>query len=105
MTLPTHLTNCPFVSADDANIFYTSDDVNYIESVMNCEMTRVLNYCFFLEFVYFYLPTTIYKLIYNLPKGEEKKRESYNFQNNTQNDLLKKKKTKQYFKLKTKKTN
>ena len=31
--------------ADDANIFYTSDDVNDIESVMNCEMTRVLNYC------------------------------------------------------------
>ena len=31
--------------ADDANIFYTSDDINAIESVMNCEMTRVLNYC------------------------------------------------------------
>ena len=31
--------------ADDANIFYTSDDINGIESVMNCEMTRVLNYC------------------------------------------------------------
>ena len=31
--------------ADDANIFYTSDDINDIESVMNCEMTRVLNYC------------------------------------------------------------
>jgi len=30
--------------ADDANISYTSDDINYIESVMNCEMTRVLNY-------------------------------------------------------------
>ena len=25
--------------------FYTSDDINDIESVMNCEMTRVLNYC------------------------------------------------------------
>lgn len=31
--------------ADDANIFYTSDDINDIESVMNCEMTKVLNYC------------------------------------------------------------
>ena len=31
--------------ADDGNIFYTSNDVNDIESVMNCEMTRVLNYC------------------------------------------------------------
>ena len=31
--------------ADDANIFYTSDDINCIESVMNCEMTKVLNYC------------------------------------------------------------
>ena len=33
---------------DDANIFYTSacsDDINDIESVMNCEMTKVLNYC------------------------------------------------------------
>lgn len=30
--------------ANDANIFYTSDDINDIESVMNCEMTRVLNY-------------------------------------------------------------
>lgn len=30
--------------ANDANIFYTSDDINNIESVMNCEMTRVLNY-------------------------------------------------------------
>ena len=30
--------------ADDVKIFYTSDDVNDIESVMNCEMTRVLNY-------------------------------------------------------------
>ena len=30
--------------ADDAKIFYTSDDINDIESVMNCEMTRVLNY-------------------------------------------------------------
>jgi len=30
--------------ADDVNIFYTSDDINDIESVMNCEMTRVLNY-------------------------------------------------------------
>ena len=29
----------------DANIFYTFDDINDIESVMNCEMTRVLNYC------------------------------------------------------------
>lgn len=33
------------VFADDANIFYTSDDINDIESVMNCEMTKVLNYC------------------------------------------------------------
>ena len=33
-----------------------------------------LFFFFFLEFVYFYLPTTIYKLIYNLPKGEKKKR-------------------------------
>ena len=31
--------------ADDGNIFYTSDDINDIESVMNCEMSRVLNYC------------------------------------------------------------
>ena len=36
--------------ADDANIFYTSDDINDIELVMNCEMTIefsiiVLNYC------------------------------------------------------------
>ena len=31
--------------ADDTTIFYTSDDINDIESVMNCEMTRVLNYC------------------------------------------------------------
>ena len=31
--------------ADDANIFSTSDDVNNIELVMNCEMTTVLNYC------------------------------------------------------------
>ena len=32
--------------ADDGNILiYTSNDVNDIESVMNCEMTRVLNYC------------------------------------------------------------
>ena len=30
--------------ADDVKIFYTSDDINDIESVMNCEMTRVLNY-------------------------------------------------------------
>ena len=31
--------------ADDANIFYTSNDINDIESVMHCEMARVLNYC------------------------------------------------------------
>ena len=31
--------------ADNANIFYASDDINDIESVINCEMTRVLNYC------------------------------------------------------------
>ena len=31
--------------ADDANKFYTSDDISDIELVMNCEMTRVLNYC------------------------------------------------------------
>ena len=31
--------------ADDGNIFYTTDDINDFESVMNCEMTRVLNYC------------------------------------------------------------
>ena len=31
--------------ADDADIFYTSDDINDIESVMNSEMTKVLNYC------------------------------------------------------------
>ena len=30
--------------ADDANIFYASDDTNDIESVINCEMTRALNY-------------------------------------------------------------
>ena len=30
--------------ADDAYIFYTSDDINDIESVMNCDLTRVLNY-------------------------------------------------------------
>ena len=30
--------------ADDANFLYTSDDINDIESVMNCEITRVLNY-------------------------------------------------------------
>ena len=30
--------------ADDVKIFYTSDDINDIESVMNCEMNRVLNY-------------------------------------------------------------
>ena len=30
--------------ADDANIFYVSDDINDIESVINCEMTRALNY-------------------------------------------------------------
>ena len=30
--------------ADDANIFYASDDINDIESVINCEMTRALNY-------------------------------------------------------------
>lgn len=28
--------------ADDAKIFYTSDDIKDIESVMNFEMTRVL---------------------------------------------------------------
>ena len=33
------------VFADDANKCYTSDDINDIELVMNCEMTRVLNYC------------------------------------------------------------
>ena len=33
--------------ADGANIFYTSDDINDIESVLNCEMTKVLNYCSF----------------------------------------------------------
>ena len=31
--------------ADNVNFFYTLDDINDIESVMNCEMTRVLNYC------------------------------------------------------------
>lgn len=31
--------------ADDANIFYASYGINDIESVMNCEMIRVLNYC------------------------------------------------------------
>ena len=31
--------------ADDASIFYISDDINDIESVMNYEMTKVLNYC------------------------------------------------------------
>lgn len=31
--------------ADDANIFYTSDDINDIESVMICKKGRVLNYC------------------------------------------------------------
>ena len=30
--------------ADDANIFYASDDINDIESVINCEITSVLNY-------------------------------------------------------------
>ena len=30
---------------DDASIFYISDDINDIESVMNYEMTKVLNYC------------------------------------------------------------
>ena len=30
--------------ADYANIFYASDDINDIESVINCEITRVLNY-------------------------------------------------------------
>ena len=30
--------------ADNVKIFYTSDDINDIESVMNCEMSRVLNY-------------------------------------------------------------
>ena len=30
--------------ADDANIFYASDDITDIESVINCEMTRALNY-------------------------------------------------------------
>ena len=30
--------------ADDANIFYASDDIDDIESVINCEITRVLNY-------------------------------------------------------------
>ena len=30
--------------ADDANIFYASDDINDIESVINCEITRFLNY-------------------------------------------------------------
>ena len=31
--------------ADDASIFYISDDINDIESVMNYEMTKFLNYC------------------------------------------------------------
>jgi len=31
--------------ADDAIIVYTTDEIDDIESVMNCEMTRVLNYC------------------------------------------------------------
>ena len=31
--------------ADGANIFYTSDDINDIETVMNCEMTRDPSYC------------------------------------------------------------
>ena len=31
--------------AEDASIFYISDDINDIESVMNYEMTKVLNYC------------------------------------------------------------
>ena len=31
--------------ADDANSFYTSDDINDMELVMNYEMTKVLNYC------------------------------------------------------------
>ena len=30
--------------ADDANIFCASDDIDDIESVINCEITRVLNY-------------------------------------------------------------
>ena len=30
--------------AEDANIFYASDDINDIESVIKCEMTRALNY-------------------------------------------------------------
>ena len=30
--------------ADYANIFYASDDIDDIESVINCEITRVLNY-------------------------------------------------------------
>ena len=35
----------PRLFAGDANIFYISDDINDIESIMNCEMTGVLNYC------------------------------------------------------------
>ena len=31
--------------ADDASIFYISDDINDIESVMNYEMTKFINYC------------------------------------------------------------
>ena len=31
------------INYDDANILHTSDDINDIESVLNCEMTRVLN--------------------------------------------------------------
>ena len=46
MTLPTHPKKLSFrLFVDDANIFYTSDDINDIESVMNCDLTRVLNYC------------------------------------------------------------
>ena len=30
--------------ADDANIFYASDDINDIESVINCEINSVLIY-------------------------------------------------------------
>ena len=46
MTLLIHLTNCPFLFfADRANIFFTSDDINDIETVMNCEMSRIVRYC------------------------------------------------------------
>ena len=41
-----HLTNGPFLFfADGANIFFTSDDINDIQTVMDCEVTRVFSYC------------------------------------------------------------